>query len=269
MRTLRTTHKEQSWKIIRLAASLFACVQCCAWAQVKSEDVWLYMPLDGSLEAAVPAKGLKVFRLLSANKNKPEFVEGVRGKALRVTERNQTEFSFRPMMKTFPAKRGSVIIWFYTTLQLDDPKHVDVWLMDSAWAHFDMHLNNGRLMFYAGTKSDKFVIGKLDDFKHRWINHWHCAVGTWDGSKVRLYMDGELIGSRDDVTAGIDPKLIFEIRLGALISHGYSPGSYEGTGMTTPRELSHFLDGDIDEFKILKVPLSKVEVKQMFLHDKK
>jgi hypothetical protein len=235
--------------------------------ETSANDVWLYLPLDGTLDPAVPSKKLKDVRLKSNKSDKPEFVDGVIGKSLRVTRENHTEFSFLHGRKDFPYKRGSVVLWFRPANELDsDTASSIAWLVDARWACFDLHIEAKRLFFYATVNSQHFLDPDLGKEKRGWAGHWHCAVGTWDGAKVRLYLDGDLLASRDDAAPFDD---VWEIRLGSLCAKGYSPGYYDGSAENAPREITHFLNGDLDEFAILSSPLTDKEVSKLYRNKSK
>ena len=70
-----------------------------------------------------------------------------------------------------------------------------------------------------------------------WNNAWHHAAGTFDGSKVRLYVDGRQIGSGTPVPAG------------TTIAYPLANTS-GGIGGYTDRACSLTLRGDIDTVRI-------------------
>ena len=69
-----------------------------------------------------------------------------------------------------------------------------------------------------------------------WNNTWHNAAGTFDGSKVRLYIDGKQVGSGTPVPAG------------TAIS--YTAGGGNGIGDYGNNDCNLDLIGNIDTVRI-------------------
>lgn len=78
-----------------------------------------------------------------------------------------------------------------------------------------------------------------------WNGRWHTVVGTYDGSTVRLYVDGQEVGT------GSPTRL--SIVYGLSTSQGFSIGAYRG-GCTL------YFRGEIDGVAVLRqaVPASEI-----------
>ncbi len=94
--------------------------------------------------------------------------------------------------------------------------------------------NNGGLQFYFSQNSGFTYYPSPDAGTGIWDGKWHFVVGTYDGSTVRLYVDGSQVGSGTPASGAI--------------SYGYAPsndleiGHYGG-----PCPQSDNFAGSIDE----------------------
>jgi Concanavalin A-like lectin/glucanases superfamily len=106
---------------------------------------------------------------------------------------------------------------------------------------------NGGLEFYVSTNQGTSYTVSPDAGQSVWNGKWHNVVGTYDGSSVRLYVDGQQVGSGTPDTA--------------LIAYGL-PSSNELTigGYTDCPSLSLDFSGGIDEVKVFDRPLSPAEI---------
>ena len=77
---------------------------------------------------------------------------------------------------------------------------------------------------------------------------WHHLVGTYDGSALRLYVDGQEVRTEDSVSGPI----------------GINTDSLKIGGPSTPIAGSHSLKGDIDEVAIYNRALGPEEIKAHF-----
>ena len=103
---------------------------------------------------------------------------------------------------------------------------------------------NGGLEFYVGTSAGTYV-DSPDAGSGIWNGQWHSIVGTFDGSTVRLYVDGRQVGSGTPNNLPIDYNL--------PTGSDFVIGNYiwcPGLGFT----------GDIDEVKVFDRPLSAGEI---------
>ncbi|MGA9857127.1 MAG: LamG domain-containing protein [Solirubrobacteraceae bacterium] len=62
---------------------------------------------------------------------------------------------------------------------------------------------NGGLEFYASSNGGTSWVQSPDAGNQVWDGQWHNVVGTYDGSTVRLYVDGQQVGSGSADTAPI------------------------------------------------------------------
>jgi hypothetical protein len=93
----------------------------------------------------------------------------------------------------------------------------------------------GGLAFYVFDGTDYYVSPEAPATV--WNNAWHNAAGTFDGAKVRLYVDGRQVGSGTPVPAG------------TAIAYPLANGA-GGFGDYTNGECGLTLKGDIDTVRI-------------------
>ena len=62
---------------------------------------------------------------------------------------------------------------------------------------------NGGLAFYVSQNQALSFTRSPDAGTGVWDNNWHFAVGTYDGSAVRLYVDGRQIGNGTPLSGSI------------------------------------------------------------------
>ena len=106
-----------------------------------------------------------------------------------------------------------------------------------------------------------FVIGAGDH--HRVISDkmcadgkWHHAVGVWDGTHSRLYLDGELQRSlRTSGTIGYSRHAPFKI------------GHSNSNGAPHARDEFYYFKGAIDDVKFYSRALSAGEIRSLFAVD--
>ena len=103
---------------------------------------------------------------------------------------------------------------------------------------------DGGLMFYVA--SDGYSFARTSDAGGGlWDGRWHHVAGTYDGSSVRMYLDGDQVGSGAPFSAPIG--------YGLATTDDVSIGSYRGcSGLD--------FDGSIDDPKIWSRALSPDEV---------
>ncbi|HTX32529.1 MAG TPA: LamG domain-containing protein [Solirubrobacteraceae bacterium] len=104
---------------------------------------------------------------------------------------------------------------------------------------------NGGLEFYIGTSPGSYVVSP-DAGTAVWNGAWHNVVGTFDGSTVRVYVDGQQIGSGTPDTS--------PIQYGMPTSNDLAIGDYPWC--------SQDLDfaGTIDEVKVFNRALGPAEI---------
>jgi hypothetical protein len=104
---------------------------------------------------------------------------------------------------------------------------------------------NGGLEFYVSSNTGLSYTLSPDAGQGVWNGQWHNVVGTYSGSKVKLYVDGREVGS---ATADTAP-----IAYGLFTSNNLLIGDYAGCSGTD-------FSGSIDEVKVFDRVLSPFEI---------
>ena len=107
---------------------------------------------------------------------------------------------------------------------------------------------NGGAAFYIATNRTTTVSSASVAPAQIWNGQWHALVGTYDGSAVRLYLDGALVGS---ATASNGAAIDYAVDESALSVGDFEPCS--GFSFT----------GDIDEVRVYNGALSDAQVAQV------
>jgi hypothetical protein len=104
---------------------------------------------------------------------------------------------------------------------------------------------NGGLEFYASSNQGLSWTISPDTGQNVWNGQWHHVVGTYDGSSVRLFLDGRQVGSGTPDTA--------PIAYGLPTSNNLQIGDYPGcSGLD--------FSGSIDEVKVFDRALGSGEI---------
>lgn len=103
---------------------------------------------------------------------------------------------------------------------------------------------DGGLAFYI-SNGQKFTLSP-DAGAGIWDGNWHRATGTFDGSTVRLYVDGREVGSGSPTSLAI--------RYDRATSTDLTIGAYKGSCA------DHDFSGDIDEVKVWNGALAASEI---------
>ena len=120
---------------------------------------------------------------------------------------------------------------------------------DGVAASYAMYTSSGGLSFYVYNVHAFYL--SPDAGIGIWDGKWHQAVGTFDGSVVRFYVDGAQVGSGTTVPPG------FSIEYG-LSTTDLLFGSYNILG-------SYQFDGDVDDVAVWNRALTQSEIQS--LHD--
>ncbi len=107
---------------------------------------------------------------------------------------------------------------------------------------------NGGASFYIATSRTTTVSSASLPPADIWDGHWHALVGTYDGSHVRLYLDGALVGS---ATPSGGAAIDYAVDEDALSVGDFEPCS--GFSFT----------GDIDEVRVYNGALSDAQAAQV------
>ncbi|MBI4136714.1 DUF2341 domain-containing protein [Candidatus Roizmanbacteria bacterium] len=134
---------------------------------------------------------------------------------------------------------GTLSAWFYADTASRDQFVVS--LEGIIWfGRFASTDTNLIMSFYDGSSYELSTGADFD------TGEWHLMTGTWDGTKVRLYMDGKFV---TETTAGSPAMDAF--------SRGNTIGSiYTGTGNS--------FDGRIDEVRLYNRVFSPREVEALY-----
>jgi type IV pilus assembly protein PilA len=96
-----------------------------------------------------------------------------------------------------------------------------------------------------GTKNEQINISNYD-----FNDEWRHLVITWDGSKMKIYSNGDKIGERNQT---VDPQVISKsFEIGRAFNYGNV----------------HVWDGSIDNVRVYNRTLSETEVKSIFFSEK-
>jgi hypothetical protein len=104
---------------------------------------------------------------------------------------------------------------------------------------------SGGLQFYVGRAGGASYVRSQSISSNIWDGAWHLAVGTFDGSVVRLYVDGVEVGSGSAAPGTLDYSLAG--------SNDLFFGDYPGCRR-------HTFTGEIDDVRIWNTALSPGEV---------
>jgi len=131
-------------------------------------------------------------------------------------------------------------------------------LQNGKSAHRDRHLymdNAGRIVFgvYGQDGTLRTVISPAAYNN----NAWHMLTATMSGAGMRLYVDGNLVGSRTDTTAG-------EAYLGYWRLGGDVLGTDDGRPGWTPRPSSNNFVGSVDEVAVYPTALAQSTIQAQY-----
>jgi hypothetical protein len=104
---------------------------------------------------------------------------------------------------------------------------------------------NGGLQFYVSTDDGLAWTLSPDAGQGLWNGQWHNVLGTYDGSSVRLFLDGRQVGSGTPDSAPIS--------YGLPTSSALQIGGYPGCSNLD-------FTGSIDEVKVFGRPLGSLEL---------
>lgn len=141
---------------------------------------------------------------------------------------------------------GSVATWFKIRSTLDEQVIVVKGIADGTIS-YGIHFDNPPIAATFWVDSDGFwgpscAVGTGTNSIA--TNTWYHIVGTWDGTNIRIYLNGRLISSGGCTASTIDTT-------GALSIGG------NVTGWT-------YLNGIIDEVRIYSSTLTGMEIQQLY-----
>jgi len=170
-----------------------------------------------------------------ADSHDPSWIPGVfSGSALRFD--GVDDFVAIPDSASLAPARLTVAAWVRGTAPSDHFRYIvskgAITCDHSSYGLYSS--SNGGLAFYIGDTSKYYVSPEAPPAV--WDGNWHNVAGTFDGSTVRLYVDGRQIGSGTPAATAIDYSLPVQ---GGMI------GDYAGTCND-----SLTLNGDVDGVQI-------------------
>ncbi|HOJ31840.1 MAG TPA: hypothetical protein PLP13_07415, partial [bacterium] len=207
-----------------------------------TEVIWTYFNFDNTVEPILPADG---FKNITVNQ-RPQFNNGLCNAALVISDEGPF-VSINHGRKDFPVEKGSILLLFEPNKPLGNET---MWLVEGSWASFSLHIEGDRMLAYATGNPQQFLVGSLREWKDNWEGRWHFVVFTWNEDKRNLFFDGKLIVEKTGVSGFNAPNSLF---LGYL----FSPQNKE-------KPYGAVLDGSIDEFALLSVPLNSIQVAELF-----
>lgn len=89
-----------------------------------------------------------------------------------------------------------------------------------------------------------------------WDGNWHHVAGTYDGTAVRLFVDGKEVGTGTPATTPIAYGLT-----GAIVTNDLFIGDYNPFCTSCQ---PHAFEGAIDEVEIFERPLSQADIARIF-----
>lgn len=108
--------------------------------------------------------------------------------------------------------------------------------------------SNGGLAFYVSGATHWYRSPEADP--GLWDGRWHLAAGTYDGTTVRLFVDGQQVGTGTPVTTTID----YADPTGGAMFGDYSGAEVNGT----PCDL--YFSGDVDGVQIWSQALPVADI---------
>src|SRR4051794_37937893 len=183
----------------------------------------------------------------------PTTVAGRFGNALRFpTDSDYVNAGNRPLLK--PA-RVSLLAWVRASSTPPTVKAVAGQGTNGFCSYSSYSLYTGGaadapgLRFYiTNTSETGFVTPPADNAM--WNGAWHLATGTYDGARVRLYIDGFQVGTGTAASGAI--------RYGLDVSNNFIIGNTDNPNCTDPG--GNNFSGDIDDVRVYDRALTQGEI---------
>jgi len=185
------------------------------------------------------------------------FAQGMKGQAIQIEESDVLSYSYN---NNFNIAQGTVTLWFKPTTTLWDCNDHKLIHHQSPSNNANFRFGMGKydtscnpvsfhLAFYTGT--DQMAEGLLQKDSTPSIDGWYYVATTWDSTKTKIYLNGELQAT----WAG-------QMSIGTPADRFYV-GSYPPYGQ------KYVANGAIDELKIYNHVKSDNEIMSLYLSDKK
>jgi hypothetical protein len=175
-----------------------------------------------------------------------EWVEGIFGRGIRTNapKGNYIEIPDDSSLTFAESSTLTMMAWVYP---MDEKGYADILTKDD-WISLQVKANNAVLNFAVGGWQRGEAFGSVPG---NWNNNWHHVAGVCDGRTLKLYMDGDLMVTK-------------EISKPGVIGPTDKPWNIGRNATNTER----FFNGNIDEVKIFDKALSQNEILQMMLYIK-
>jgi beta-galactosidase len=119
--------------------------------------------------------------------NKAHLVDGKFGKALSLSGHDDWVEVYRDPALDISGDKLSLSFWVYP-----EPWNGDAYfLTKSDYQYGLIQSDESNLEFYVTTEEKHTVKARVPD---NWIHNWHHVAGTYDGEKLRIYINGSLLG---------------------------------------------------------------------------
>jgi X-X-X-Leu-X-X-Gly heptad repeat protein len=182
--------------------------------------------------------------------NAPTWTNGKRGKALAFVAGNNDYISMGTPSSLGLTNTGTLAAWFKTGNHTGYPVIVGNANYVTDRNGYLLSINDvfdgaGTVRLEVDSGSASVSINSANAYDD---NQWHYAVGTWDGSNLKIYIDGEAANTPVaqggvNAVSGVNPVII-----------GRDPGN----------DATSNFDGNIDEVRIYSRALSAAEVKALY-----
>lgn len=122
--------------------------------------------------------------------NKAHLVEGKFGKALSLSGHDDWVEVYRDPALDISGDQLSLSFWVYP-----EPWNGDAYFLTKSNYQFGMiQADEKNLEFYITTNEKQAVKAEVPD---NWLHNWHQVAGIYDGEKLRIYVDGSILGEKN------------------------------------------------------------------------
>ncbi len=182
--------------------------------------------------------------------NSATFVPGMVGDAFTFTGTGADYVSVPPHQSLEP-ETVTVDAWVRANGSPGNSCYIVAKGVDTCWAaSYAFYTRSGGLYFYIFNPSSNYVLSPGFGTSI-WDGNWHHIAGTYDGSHVRLYVDGTQVGSGTptNISIGYNLPTHNDLIIGGVLSTCGGPYAFRG---------------DIDEVEIFSRALSADEIQGIY-----